>query len=133
VATAGLAELCTGDAKPLVVGGRCEHPLEQLAVGRLDLRSLCEGFAGAGDPPRQSIAHLLQLAEADQAWLARRSRGRRVDREARESLRREPRQLSLEAADLAPQLNTGKALVALYTSAGKGVSVEQLLHDPIRV
>jgi hypothetical protein len=110
VAAARFADVGTGDAQPPVVGRRGEHPLQQLAVGRLALGAPGEGVACLGDPRRQRVAHLLQLAEADQPRLARRRRHAGLDREAGKSLDREPRQLELQAADLPPQLGPRQSL-----------------------
>jgi hypothetical protein len=66
-----LADIGTGDPQPLVLGRGDEHPLQQLAVGRLNLGSPGEGVAGRSDPCRQGIANLLQLSQPDQPWLTR--------------------------------------------------------------
>ncbi len=126
-----LTEVGAGDPQPLELGGIGEHPLEQLPVGGLERRSLSKRVARSGDPHCQRVANLLQLAEADQPRLGRGGRNRRVEREARECLARQPGQLALEAADLPPQLGTGETLVALDANLSEGVSVEQFLHDPI--
>jgi hypothetical protein len=133
VAATGLAEVGARDLKPLVLGRRRQHPLEQLAVGGLGLGPLAQGMAGVGEPVGEGVAHLLQLTEADQARLVRRGRDPGVDRHPREGLSCEARKLALEVADLAPQLRTREALVAPDAKAGKGLSVEQLRHEPLRV
>jgi hypothetical protein len=133
VSAARLAEVGAGDLKPFVLGRRGQHPLEQLAVGGLGLGPLAQGAAGVGDPVGERVADLLQLAEADQARLVRRGGHPRVDRHPREGPRGEAPELVLEAADLAPQLGARKALVAPDAKAGKGLSVEQLRHEPLRV
>lgn len=129
MAAARLADVGAGDAQPLVLGGRGEHPLQQLAVGGLDLGALGERLACRGDPRHQRVADPLQLAEADDARLARRRRHAGLDREARERLGREPRQLPLQAADLAPQIGSRQALVALR-GLNPGERVDQLWHNP---
>jgi hypothetical protein len=133
VTASRLAEVGAGDPQPLELGGLGEHPPEQLPVGGLELGALGESAACRGNPRRQGIADLLQLAEADHARLPRSGGNARIDGEARKALRREPGELSFEAADLTPQLGTGESLVALCANAGEDVSVEQLLHEPIRV
>lgn len=133
MAASGLAEVGARDPQPLEPGGLGEHLLEQLPVVGLERGPLGESATDGGDPRRQGVADLLELPEADQARLPRGGGHARIDGKARKGLRREPPQLSLEAADLSPQLGAGETLVAAYASLGKGVSVEQLLHDPIRV
>jgi len=133
VTAPGLTEVGAGDPQPLELGGIGKHPLEQLPIGGLERGSLSQRVARCGHPHRQRVANLLQLTEADQPRLGRGGRDRRVQREARERLARQPGQLLLEAADLPPQLGTGETLVALDANPSEGVSVEQLLHDSIRV
>ena len=128
-----LAEVGAGDLKPLVLGRGGQHPLEQLAVGGLGLGSLAQCVARLGDPVGEGITDLLQLAEADQARLVRRGGHPCVDLHSQEGPRGKTAQLELEAADLAPQLGARKALVAPDAKAGKGLSVEQLRHQPLRV
>jgi hypothetical protein len=133
VAASRLTEVGAGDPQPLELGGRGEHPLQQLPVGRLDLGALVEGATRLGDPRREGVANPLQLAEADQPRLLRGRRHPRVDREAGERLRGKAAQLVLKAADLAPQLGARETLVASRANPGEGMSVEQLRHDPLRV
>ena len=127
------AEVGAGDPQPLELGGVGEHLLEQLPVGGLDPGSFSQGIARRGNPRRQGIANLLQLTEADQPRLGRGGRDRGVKCETRKRLAGQLGQLSLEAANLSPQLSAGETLVALDANPSEGVSVEQLLHDPNRV
>lgn len=75
------------------------------------------------DARGESIAHLLQLSEAERARLAGHRADASVEPQAGKSLDDESAQLAFEAADLAPQLGAGKALVDLYTRGGKAISV----------
>ena len=116
MAAAGLAEVCPGDAQPLVLARGGEHPLEHVAVGGLELGALGEGAACVGDPACEDVTDLLQLTEADQTRPPAVDGNSRIDGEAREGLRGKMVQLLLEAADLAPQLGAGQTLVAIDAS-----------------
>jgi hypothetical protein len=95
-----------------VLGGGVEHAAQQLAVLGLELLLLPKGQPGRGDPIRQGVAHALQLPEVRDPRLAMRGRDGGVDLDPGEGLDHEPRELALEAADLAAQLSTSEALVA---------------------
>jgi hypothetical protein len=128
-----LAEVGARDAQPLELGRGGEHPLQQPPVVLLDRGALAQGAPRLANAGSESIAHPLQLAEADQARLARRGRHSRVDLDTGKRLRGKPAELGLEAADLAPQLGASEALVALDSNPSEVVPVEQLHHDPFRV
>ena len=70
--------------------------------------------AGVGDPLGELVAHPLELAEPERPRLDRCGRHAGGDLEPREGLGDEPRELMLEPADLAPQLDARGELVAAY-------------------
>ena len=74
--------------------------------------ALDERLAGVGDPLGELVAHPLELAEVEGAGRRRDGGDPVLDRDPREGLGDEAGELVLEAADLAPQLDAGKALVA---------------------
>jgi hypothetical protein len=133
VAAAGLADVGAGDAQPLVLGGRGQHPPQQLTIARLDLGLPGERGPGGGDPRRERVAHLLQLPEAGDPRLPEARGNPGVEREPGEGLGREARELVLEAADLAAQLGAREALVAPYSKRAERVSIEQIRHRTFRV
>jgi hypothetical protein len=112
VAAAGLADVEATDADPLVVLGPGEHVFQQPAVRLLDEGALGEGAVGLGEAGRERIADLLQLAEVKNP---RRPRG--VDPIGNVNpphpVGDQPRQLTLELADLPAQLGAGKPLIYL--------------------
>jgi hypothetical protein len=130
VAAAGLADVGARDPQPPEVPRPLQHPLEQLAVARLDLLALSQGAARRHDPAGEPVADGLEAAEAQRPRLARRRGHRDVDLDAGEGLGHERRQLPLEAPDLAPQLGARGALVAAYAKLSRSVSVEQIRHNP---
>jgi hypothetical protein len=132
-AAAGFADVGAGDPQPLVLRGGGQHPLEQLAVARLELGALPQPKPGLADPRRQRVAYGLQLAQAERPRLPRDGADSGVDREARKSLGDEEAELGFEAPDLAPQLDPGETLVAIDAKRGAPVSVEQIRHSPKRV
>lgn len=141
VAAAGEPEVGAADPHPAVVLRGGEHLAEQLAVGLLDEGALGEGAVRFGDAGGERVAHLLQLAEPEDA---RRSGRRDPVRHVHppEPLGDEPGQLPLELADLAPQLGASAPLVDLEPSSfchplgykRKAVDlspVEQIHHEQI--
>ncbi len=70
VAAARLAEVGAGDPHPLEVARRGEHPVEQLAVARLQLGALSQCRARVLDPGGEGVADGLELAEVERPWLA---------------------------------------------------------------
>jgi hypothetical protein len=110
VAAAGLADVVAADPYPAVVLRGGQHLAEQLAVGLLDEGALGEGVAGFADPGGEGVAHLLQLAEAEEARGAR-CRNPVRDVHPAESLGDERAQLMLELANLTAQLGTRCQLV----------------------
>lgn len=129
MAAAGLAQVFARDPHPLEPRRVGEHLPQELAVARLDLLALLELAPSGADSRRQGIAHALELAEAERAGRASARGGHRgLDPQARKRLRRELAELTLEAADLAPQLLAGEALVAADAERGGVVSLEQIGH-----
>ena len=128
VPTARLADVSARDPQPLVLGGRGEHPAQQLAVAGLQFALFLERDAGRGNPLGKGIAHLLQLVEAGHPRLGEMTRDRGIDCEARKSLDGKAGELVLEASDLAPQLGAREALVASHSKRREHVSIEQIRH-----
>src|SRR5262249_48513239 len=122
VAAARLADVGARDPQPPVLGGGVEHALEQLAVAGLQLAALPQREPRLTDPGRKRVADRLQIAQAERPRLARHRADCSIELQAREGLRDERAQLGLEAADLAPQLRPGKALVA--SDAKRAASLE---------
>lgn len=69
VAAAGLTDVGSGDLQPLVLGGRRQHPLQQLAIAGLDLGLLLKLAPRVTDPASQRVANSLQFSEAESTWL----------------------------------------------------------------
>jgi hypothetical protein len=130
VAAARLADVGARDSQPLVLGRCCQHFLEQIAVAGLQLVLLAKRYAGLANPRRQSIANALELIEARHPRLAKSRRNARIERQPGKGLRAEARELVLEPADLAAQLNAREALVASHSKRCKHVSIEQIWHRP---
>ena len=125
---ARLAQVLTGDAHPLVLGGRGEHPLQQLAVVGLQLVALLERRARRGDALGERVTNLLELTEPGDARLPERGGHAGVQAEAREGLDAESGELPLETTDLAAQLSACEALIASHSKRSKRVSIEQIRH-----
>lgn len=130
MAAAGLTDVGAGDPHPLVLGRGRDHLLEQLAIAPLQLVLSTQGQTRRGDAVGEDIPNALQVLQVRHPRRIRAGRHRRIDRDARESLRREARELVLEAADLTPQLGAGEALVAPQPKHRERVSIEQLRHGP---
>jgi hypothetical protein len=128
VAAAGQAEVVAGDPQPLVLVRRGQHPLQQLLVAGLELALLSQGEAGVLDLHRERVADDLQLAEVERPRLTREGGHARANPQTREGLGGERPQLSFEAADLAPQLDPGEALLASCPQRTSPISFEQLGH-----
>jgi hypothetical protein len=129
-AATGLADVSVGDLQPLEVLGPRQHPLQQLAVVGLDLLALAQGAARRRHPRRQPVPDRLEATEPEGTRLAGRGRHRSVDLQPREGLYHEGRELSLEPADLAAQLNSGEPLVAPNAKLDPGVTLQQIRHNP---
>jgi hypothetical protein len=110
VAAAGLTDVGTADPHPAVVLRGGKHLAQKFAVGLLDEGALGEGAARLGDAGGERVAHLLQLAEVEDARLAG---GRDPVRDAHppEPLGDERAQLTLQPPHLPPQLRPGGQLV----------------------
>jgi hypothetical protein len=129
VAATGLADFGARDAQPLEVPRRGEHPLQQLAVVRLQLLALAQDAARLDDPRREAVPDGLEAAEVEGSRLGCDRRHRDVELDARKGLRDQRRELPLEPPDLAPQLGAGEPLVAVDAKLAAGVSLEQIRHS----
>jgi len=111
VAAAVKAEVLAGDANPLEVLGRGEHPLDQLPVAILDPPALDQRLPRLGRPGGEIVAHRLELAEVEHPWPG----AKRLDPVRHlgvaERLAEERCQLGLEAGDLRAKLQPRLALV----------------------
>ena len=130
VATAVQAEVVTAYLDPLEVRRRGQHPAQQLVVVGLDLGALTQGETPIRDPLGQVVPQLLQLAEVEDPRLGRDRSDAVVDLDPAEGLGDESGQLTLEMADLAPQLHPGEALVDVDAERHRSVSCEQIRHRP---
>lgn len=130
VAAAGLADVRTGDPQPLVLGRRGQHPLQQLAVARLELGLLLQLPPRFTYPRRQRIANPLQLTQAKRPRLTRYRDNAGVQAQAREGLSDERTELRFESPDLAPQLDTREPLVAIDAKLSAYLSLKQIRHSP---
>ena len=113
VAATGLADVGATDLDPLEVLRCGDHPAQELAISRLDPGSLLELQPGVGDPFRQLVAQPLQLTEVEDPRLSRDRGNAVIELDPAEGRCEETAQLTLEAADLAPQLGPRPQLVDL--------------------
>jgi hypothetical protein len=95
-----------------MVPRRLDQPAQQLAVGGLDGGFRGEHGSGLSDALCELVAHALEGAEVEHAGHGRRGADPVGDVEAAEAIEGQPRQLELEAADLATQLGAGEELVS---------------------
>jgi hypothetical protein len=117
-----------------VLGGSGQHLLQQLTVAGLELGSILQPAARDSDPCRERVADRLEVAETQGPRLLREGADARIDLDTGEGVGEERAELSLETADLTPQLNPGESLVAVYAKRrSASVSVEQIRHSPNRV
>jgi hypothetical protein len=124
VAAARHADVVAAHAHPLEVRGRGLHLPQQLAVAGLDPCLLAQGQPRLGDAVRELVAQLLQLTQVEHPR-RRRDRGdAMLHRDPAEALGEQRGELSLEAADLAPQLVPGEALVDLDAERHRLLSCE---------
>lgn len=130
VAASRLANVGARDPHPLVLGGRRQHLLEQLAVAGLQFILLAQGLTGDSNPLGESVANLLQLLEPGNPGDGEAGRDPGVERKARKGLGTETGQLVLEAADLTAQLSAREALIASHSKRLENVSIEQIRHKP---
>lgn len=130
VPAARRADVLARDPHPLVLGRRRQHPLQQLAVPRLQLILVTQGEARLGYAVRERVPDPLQLPEPGDAGLGEGTRYAAVESETREGLGAEARELKFEAADLAPKLGAREALVASHSKRRERVSIEQIRHEP---
>ena len=130
VPAAWRADVVARDPQPLVLGGSGQHPLQELAVARLEIVLRIQRAAGTGNPIGERVANPLQLLQARDTRLAEPGRHGGIEIEARKCLAVEAGKLVLEPADLAPELGAREALVASNSKRGEHVSIEQILHEP---
>ena len=124
---AGLADVRARDPQPPVLGRGLDHATQQLAIARLECLAVPERNARAGDSVGESVPHALELFETGKPRTGRCRGNAGVYFDPRERLRREPRELPLEAADLTAQLGAGEALVAADSKRNR-LSFEQFRH-----
>jgi hypothetical protein len=124
VTTAGLADVGAGDSHPLVLGRRRQHPLEQLAIARLQLVLPDQGAPGLGNAIGERVANPLELLEPSHPRLGKASRDRGIERETWKGLGAEAGELMLETTDLATQLRAREALIASNSKRRERVSIE---------
>jgi len=124
MAATRLADIGARDTQPLVLGRRGQHFLQQLAVLGLQLAPLLERGTGLADAFGKRVAHPLKLVEPRDTGLAVSGRDAGVQGKPGEGLSAKPRELVLEATDLAAQLGAGEALVASHSKRRKRFSIE---------
>lgn len=110
-AAAGLTDVGAGDPHPLELLGRVQQCSQQFAVVGLERLALRQGRARLGDPLSQPVAHRLQLAEVKHPGSGGNSLDPMRNRRVAEGLTKDFRQLRLEAANLAAQLEPRPTLV----------------------
>jgi hypothetical protein len=130
VAAARQAEVATTHLHPLEVRRRGKHPAQQLVIGGLDPGALAQGQSRLGNPLRKVVAQLLELAQAEDPGPGSGRADAVTDLDPTEGLGEETRELTLEMADLTPQLDPGEALVDLDMEPVQAVYCEQILHRP---
>jgi hypothetical protein len=99
-------------------------------VGGLDPGPLAQGQPRRGDPLRQLVPQPLELAQVEDPRLGRNRADAVLDLHPPEGLGKESGELTLEMADLTPQLGSGKALIDLDMEPVQAVSCEQIWHWP---
>ena len=62
VLAAAVADVLVRDDHPAVPVGVGDHPLDQAAIGLLDVRLAPELDLGVAQPQREGVAHALELA-----------------------------------------------------------------------
>lgn len=128
VPAAGLADVVARDPQPLVLGGRGEHPLEQLAVARLQLVLLAQCPTRNADALGERVTDPLQLREAGDVRLRAPDRYAGIQLEPLKGLAAEVGKLAFETTDLTAQLRAREALVAPRVQRLQGLSIEQIRH-----
>lgn len=130
MAATGLTDIVAGDPHPLMLRRLGQHPLEQLAVARLQFILAMQGTARRGDPVGEGVANALQILQTGNPRHAGTSGDVGVDGDARECLGGEAGQLVLKATDLTSQLDPREALVTPHLKHRERVSIEQFRHKP---
>jgi hypothetical protein len=98
----GLADVLVAHPLPAVLLGRQQHLLDLAAVLLLDVGAVAQRAARVLDPARELVAHVLQLAQAQQARPAGGGHGE-LHALARPARHEQRRQLALEPLDLVQQ------------------------------
>lgn len=124
MATARLTDVGARDPHPLVISGRRQHPLEQIAVAGLQLVLFAQGVMCLGNAIGKFVANSLQLLEPRDSRFRKAGGDRGVQGKSGKGLSAEPGKLVLEAADLTAQLRTREALVASHSKRRQRVSIE---------
>lgn len=106
------ADVVTRDPHPLVIGGGSHHPLEQLAVARLEIVLLPQGRTRIRNPIRKRIADPLEFLQPGDARLAAGGSDTGIDVDPGKGFGMKARKLLLEATYLAAQLGARETLVA---------------------
>ena len=124
------AEVFAGDADPLEVLRRSEHPLDERVVLVLEPLPLHQRLPCLGDAVGKRVAHRLQLAEVEHP----RRRADRVDAVRHlgvaEPLADETGELRLQPGDLATQLQPRLALVDADIQTLESPLSQQSRHLP---
>jgi hypothetical protein len=128
VATAGQTEIVAAHLHPLEVRRRGQHPAQQLVVRGLDPGAFAQGQPCLGNPLGKFVTQLLELAESEDPGLTADRGDPVIDLDPAEGLGEEAGELTLEMADLTPQLDPGEALVDLDVELIQAVSFEQIRH-----
>jgi hypothetical protein len=97
-------------------------------VRGLDPGALAQSQPCLGDPLGEIVAQPLELAEAEDPGLTADRGDPVIDLDPAESLGEKAGELTLEMADLTPQLDPGEALVDLDVELIQAVSCEQIRH-----
>lgn len=124
VPAAGEPHVFPGNAHPLEVPRRGEHPPHQVVVVALDAIALRQGNAGFRGPAGQAVADRLQLPEVENARRGGSGLDPMGDFRMAERVAEEVRQLPLQAGDLTAQLQTRLTLVNRGPEPGKRLSLQ---------
>lgn len=128
VAAAVQAKVLPGDANPLEVLGRREHPLDELAVLVLEPLPLHQGPLCLGDSSGESVSDSLQLTQVEHPWRGGDSIDLVRNPGATKGLAEASSEHGLEPGDLLPQLQTRLVLVDRCAYSGKSLFFQQNRH-----
>ncbi len=124
MATARLTDIGARDPHPLVISGRRQHLLEQIAIAGLQFVLFAQGVTCLANAIGKRIANSLELLEPRNPRFRKAGGNRGVEGKSRKGLSAEAGKLVLEAADLAAQLCAREALVAPHSKRRQRVSIE---------